>query len=189
MSLRIHGNRPLKTVPGRDTRPTPARVREAVFNIWQGDIAGCRWLDLCAGTGAMSAEALCRGASLVVGIEQSRRACAVIQHNWQQVATPHQVIHLIRGNILQRLPRLAQHPFDRIYFDPPYASGLYRPALGAIARHRLLAPDGEIAVEHSPDRSLPDRLNGSDAEGIGLVQCRQKIYGGTALTFYEFYEI
>ncbi|HHP7245061.1 MAG TPA: 16S rRNA (guanine(966)-N(2))-methyltransferase RsmD [Elainellaceae cyanobacterium] len=189
MSLRIYGNRPLKTVPGRDTRPTPARVREALFNIWQGDIAGCRWLDLCAGTGAMSAEALCRGASLVVGIEQSSRACAVIQHNWRQVAMPQQSVHLVRGNILQRLSRLAQQQFDRIYFDPPYASGLYHPTLEAIARHGLLAPNGEIAVEHSPEISLPETLNGSDAEGIGLVQCRQKIYGGTALTFYAFYEI
>lgn len=185
MSLRIYGNRSLKTVPGRDTRPTPARVREALFNIWQGKIEGCRWLDLCAGTGAMSAEALCRGASLVVGIEQSSRACAVIQHNWQQVATPQQSIQLVRGNILQRLPRLARHPFDRIYFDPPYASGLYRPALEAIARYRLLAPTGEIAVEHSPEILLPEMLTSSDADGIDLVQCRHKVYGGTALTFYE----
>jgi 16S rRNA (guanine(966)-N(2))-methyltransferase RsmD len=55
--MRIYGNRQLKTLPGQDTRPTVARVREAVFNIWQGTIADCRWLDLCAGTGSMGAEA------------------------------------------------------------------------------------------------------------------------------------
>ena len=49
MGLRIYGNRPLKTLPGLETRPTLARVREAVFNIWQNQITGCRWLDLCSG--------------------------------------------------------------------------------------------------------------------------------------------
>ena len=79
MTLRIYGNRALKTLTGKDTRPTQSIVREALFNIWQPAIAQCRWLDLCAGTGAMGAEALCRGASTVVGIEQSSRAWAVIQ--------------------------------------------------------------------------------------------------------------
>ncbi|NES84802.1 MAG: hypothetical protein F6K10_27200, partial [Moorea sp. SIO2B7] len=69
--MRIYGNRQLKTLPGRSTRPTSARVREALFNIWQGTILDCRWLDLCAGNGSMGAEALCRGAKMVVGIEQS----------------------------------------------------------------------------------------------------------------------
>lgn len=176
MTLRIYGNRQLKTLSGLETRPTPARVREALFNIWQGEIVGCRWLDLCAGSGAMGAEALGRGAALVVGIEQSSRACAVIEQNWRQVATSEQTFRLIRGDVVQQLPRLAGQQFDRIYFDPPYASDLYAPVLAAIEQHQLLAPEGEIAVEHSPDRS-PFLEN-------QLTTCRQKIYGNTALTFY-----
>ncbi|MFM6278371.1 MAG: RsmD family RNA methyltransferase, partial [Dolichospermum sp.] len=78
MSLRIYGNRLIKTLPGENTRPTSARVREALFNIWQGRITGCRWLDLCAGSGAMGAEALCREASVVIGIEQPSLACGII---------------------------------------------------------------------------------------------------------------
>ena len=74
MAIRIYGNRPIKTLPGQATRPTPAKVREALFNSWQGRVNGSRWLDLCAGSGAMGAEALCRGASLVVGIEQAGAA-------------------------------------------------------------------------------------------------------------------
>ncbi|NJP09526.1 MAG: 16S rRNA (guanine(966)-N(2))-methyltransferase RsmD [Leptolyngbyaceae cyanobacterium RU_5_1] len=153
MSLRIYGHRSLKTLPGRDTRPTVARVREAVFNIWQGAIAGSYWLDLCTGTGSMGAEALCRGAALVIGIEQSSRACAVIQQNWQQVAQPDQSFQVIRGDVVKKLSMLAGQPFDRIYFDPPYASELYEPVLAAIAAHQLLHPDGELAVEHRGDRT------------------------------------
>jgi len=57
--MRIYGNRPIKTLAGQLTRPTTARVREALFNIWQQKLSGCRWLDLCAGNGSMGAEALC----------------------------------------------------------------------------------------------------------------------------------
>ncbi len=177
MSLRISGNRLLKTLPGQETRPTPARVREAVFNIWQGTIDGCRWLDLCAGSGAMGAEALCRGAILAVGIEQSAVACGIIQENWQQVAQPEQEWQILRGDVTKRLKSLSGQQFDRIYFDPPYASNLYQPVLEAIACHQLLATDGEVAVEHSP--------RGWVVESIpNLEICRQKVYGNTALTFY-----
>ncbi len=178
MSLRIYGNRLLKTLPGLETRPTPARVRQAVFNIWQGSIDGCRWLDLCSGAGAMGAEALCRGADTVIGIELSGKAHAVIQQNWQQVATSEQTFQVIRGDVLRRLPLLAGQQFDHIYFDPPYASDLYDPVLALIDQHQLLALAGELAAEHSSDKLLPEQIG-------HLVKERQKIYGTTALTFYS----
>ncbi len=184
MSLRIYGNRQLKTLPGLETRPTPARVREALFNIWQNTVLGCRWLDLCAGSGAMGAEALCRGAQAVVGIERSSRACAVIHINWETVATPKQTVEVIRGDILHRLPKLAGRQFDHIYFDPPYASALYQPVLEAIAYYKLLREGGELAVEHSPDRLLPQCLSHGEPEQAGLHISREKRYGSTALTFY-----
>jgi 16S rRNA (guanine966-N2)-methyltransferase len=180
MSLRIYGNRQLKTLPGRETRPTSARVREAVFNIWQGQIEGCRWLDVCAGTGSMGAEALCRGASLVVGIEKSQRACAIIQQNWQQLASAEQKFQVLRGDALQVLPKLSGQ-FDRIYFDPPYASGLYQPVLEAIAHYQLLDSHGEIAAEHSPQDWNPPEIPTWEI-------CREKVYGNTALTFYKIVE-
>ncbi len=177
MALRIYGNRLLKTLPGDATRPTPGRVREALFNIWQGKIEGCRWLDLCTGSGAMGAEALCRGAALVVGIEQSSQACDIIQQNWRQVAKADQMFQVIQGDVVKRLAGLSQAPFDRIYFDPPYASDLYEPVLEAIAHHQLLAPQGELAVEHSSERILPKVID-------FLNMSRQKTYGNTAITFY-----
>jgi 16S rRNA (guanine966-N2)-methyltransferase len=178
MSIRIYGNRQLKTLPGLDTRPTTGRVREALFNIWQGTIQGCHWLDLCAGSGSMGAEALCRGASFVVGIEQSGKAYTIIQQNWQKFAQPEQKFQILRGDVVQRLKSLAGQQFDRIYFDPPYASELYQPVLEAIAQYQLLAESGEIAVEHDPDRNLPQTI-------LSLEICRQKVYGNTAITFYK----
>jgi len=178
MSLRIYGNRQLKTLPGKKTRPTSGRVREALFNIWQGQIAGCHWLDLCAGTGSMGAEALCRGANLVVGIEQSSLACTTIEQNWQQVSNAEQEFRILRGDITQQLKTLSGKQFDKIYFDPPYASGLYQPVLEAIAHYQLLDPNGEIAVEHASQSWTPPQIPAWEI-------CRKKIYGNTSLTFYK----
>ncbi|NET54492.1 MAG: 16S rRNA (guanine(966)-N(2))-methyltransferase RsmD, partial [Merismopedia sp. SIO2A8] len=184
MSIRIHGNRSLKTLPGKQTRPTPAKVRQALFNIWQGEIVDCRWLDLCAGSGAMGAEALCRGAIAVTGIEQSSPACAIIHQNWKQVTQPHQTIRLMRGHILKQLPKLNGQQFDRIYFDPPYTSDLYRPVLEAIATYALLANGGELAVEHHPDKCPPPNISSASqyqGKSVDLKTIRSKQYGSTAI--------
>ncbi|MEC4893266.1 MAG: 16S rRNA (guanine(966)-N(2))-methyltransferase RsmD [Oscillatoria sp. PMC 1051.18] len=177
MSIRIYGNRQLKTLPGQSTRPTAAKVREALFNIWQGAIADCRWLDLCSGNGSMGAEALCRGAKLVVGIEKNPRACAIIRENWQQVATDGQEFKILRGDVVARLKALAGQKFDRIYFDPPYASNLYDPVLAAIAEYQLLDTEGRIAIEHDPQAWTATEIQ-------QLSLCGEKLYGTTALSFY-----
>lgn len=160
MSLRIYGNRSLKTLPGLATRPTSARVREALFNIWSDQIAGCRWLDLCSGSGAIGAEALSRGAALVVGIEQSASACKLIRQNWQSILKPDQQFLLLRGDVSYRIKSLSGQWFDRIYIDPPYRSCLYQPILSAISELNLLAPGGQIAVEYSPQSPPELELNG-----------------------------
>ncbi len=181
MTIRIYGNRELKTLPGLETRPTPAKVRQALFNVWQGSIVGCRWLDLCSGSGAMGAEALCRGAETVVGIERVSTACNIIQQNWTKVVGASQTFQLFRGDVVKKLALLAGQQFDRIYFDPPYAGNLYHPVLSAIEQFELLAPSGELAVEHSPDSNisnLPDGL-------ATLELSRYKSYGNTAISFYQ----
>jgi 16S rRNA (guanine(966)-N(2))-methyltransferase RsmD len=176
--MRIYGNRQLKTLPGQATRPTTGRVREALFNIWQGRIEGCRWLDLCAGNGSMGAEALCRNALEVVGIEQNPQACTIIRQNWQKIGHPAQKFRVLRGDVLTRLSSLRGESFDRIYFDPPYASNLYERVLEGIVGDSLLSVDGEIAVEHDPKIWQAMEIP-------GLVICRSKIYSNTALTFYN----
>jgi 16S rRNA (guanine966-N2)-methyltransferase len=185
MSIRIYGNRELKTLPGLETRPTPARVRQALFNIWQGSIANCRWLDLCSGSGAMGAEALCRDARLAIGIDRSSAACSIIEQNWAKVAGESQQFQILRGDVVKRLADLSGQKFDRIYFDPPYAGELYQPVLTAIDFYKLLAPKGELAVEHSPNpqiSSLPASLP-------TLELCRSKEYGNTAISFYRLRDL
>lgn len=181
MAVRIYGNREIKTLPGEATRPTSARVREALFNIWQGQVAGCSWLDLCAGSGAMGAEALCRGAAEVVGIEKSGAACQVVTENWQKVAKPEQRFRVVRGDVVRQLALIkgsveaGRQAFDCIYFDPPYAGRLYDPVLDLVAG--CLAENGAVAVEYDAAQWKLERLP------IALEVMKEKRYGSTHLLF------
>jgi 16S rRNA (guanine966-N2)-methyltransferase len=176
--VRLRGKQQISTVPGQSTRPTASRVREAVFNIWQFDIANCRWLDVCAGTGAMGAEALCRGATTVMGIEHDRRACSIIRQNWQKLAQSHQQCQVLQMDALKGLASLQEQQFDRIYVDPPYASPIYVAVLEAIMIHNLLMPQGELAIESGKNQRLPEK--------VGHLQntCIRK-YGKTEVAFYR----
>jgi 16S rRNA (guanine966-N2)-methyltransferase len=201
MTIRIYGNRAIATLPGDRTRPTASRVRESLFNIWRGQVVGARWLDICAGSGAMGAEALCRGAVSAVAIEQSNRACQLIEANWNKVKRSEQTIRVVRGDATRSLATLAGESFDAIYFDPPYASPLYQPVLDAITRFHLLAEGGEIAVEHDRDRcdvfsdflaseaiATPQQSKPQEPGTMPEpdLECyRTKIYGRTAISLFR----
>ena len=185
MAVRIYGNREIKTLPGEATRPTSARVREALFNIWQSRIRGCRWLDLCAGSGAMGAEALCRGAADVIGIEKSGAACRIITQNWQKVAKSDQTFRVIQGDVVRQLAYLAgdlskqpvEGRFDYVYFDPPYAGELYGSVLEQLLE--CLSPSGVAAVEYNASLWQPTQLP------PGLEVSKEKRYGSTNLVFLQ----
>ncbi|MEL7053563.1 MAG: 16S rRNA (guanine(966)-N(2))-methyltransferase RsmD [Cyanobacteria bacterium J06634_6] len=179
MAIRIYGNRKIETLAGEATRPTASKVREALFNIWQGRVLGARCLDLCSGSGAIGAEALCRGASEVVGIEKSGAACKVVLRNWQKVAKPEQTYRAIRGDVVRQLKGLTS--FDLIYFDPPYASGLYQPVLNRLAN--CLTLKGEVAVEYGDGHWDPHQLAESALNRLEIV--REKHYGSTSLVFFQ----
>jgi len=179
MAIRIHGNRAIKTLPGEATRPTSSKVREALFNIWQGRVLGARWLDLCAGSGAMGAEALSRGAAEVVGIEKAGAACRVVSQNWQKIAKPDQTYRVMKGDVVRHMKGLGE--FDLVYFDPPYAGGLYPLVLGQLAD--CLTAQGEAAVEYGGEHWQPDQM--AESVQAKLETVREKRYGSTQLVFFR----
>lgn len=181
MAIRIYGNRAIKTLPGETTRPTSSRVREALFNIWHGRVLGARWLDLCAGSGAMGAEALCRGAAEAFGIEKSGAACRIVRENWQKVARSDQTLTVVRGDVVRQLEQLATQvrsgarpTFDCVYFDPPYAGSLYQPVLKQVGS--CLSDRAEIAVEYNETLWQPHA-----PDSLEIV--KEKRYGSTQLLF------
>jgi 16S rRNA (guanine966-N2)-methyltransferase len=184
VSLRLSGGRKLISPAGDRARPTPSRVRLAVFNMLASRLAGCRWLDLCSGSGVMACEALQHAAAAVVAVEQDRRLAQLVRANLTAVATgigPSAGIWQVHGReVLQFLRNTdgsltgpSPQTFDLIYCDPPYASGLYAPVADAIGQGNWLSPDGLLVLECASDQ-IPELPRGWE-----LLD--QRRYGGTTL--------
>ena len=102
-------------------RPTPSRVREALFNIL-GDIDGWKILDLFSGTGIMAIEALSRGAISASSIEQSGKACQLMKNSQEQFSL--NSWEITKGTLPAALNRLTGSSFDLVFADPPYDQGI-----------------------------------------------------------------
>jgi 16S rRNA (guanine(966)-N(2))-methyltransferase RsmD len=110
-------SRVLKSVPGLEVRPTPDRLREALFNILAPRVGGVVFADLYAGSGAVGIEALSRGASRTIFVEQNRAAVHVIRQNLKSLDLE------ARAQVLQgkAAALLAGIKADIVFLDPPYA--------------------------------------------------------------------
>ena len=177
MTLRISGGRKLLSPPGEIARPTASRVRLAVMNLLAPDLPGCRWLDLCCGSGVMACEAIQRGADAVVAIEQDRRIAAIAKANLEAVAQgspgeSHFWVHC--SDVKRWLARGAgDGAFDLIYADPPYAAGLYGAIAAGVSRGGWLKPNGVMVWECATTK--PPNLP------TGWQLADQRRYGSTSV--------
>jgi len=154
--LRIIGGswrgRKLRFPPGTSIRPTPDRVRETLFNWLAARIPGARCLDLFAGSGALGLEALSRGAAHVSFVEQDReaaRALAATLAEWGARST--EVERTDARLYLARTPR----PFDLVFLDPPFDSGLLPEAAALLESRGWLAPGALVYLESAARAALP----------------------------------
>jgi 16S rRNA (guanine966-N2)-methyltransferase len=175
----VYRSRRLRAVEGQDVRPTSDRLRETLFNILAASVRDSRFLDLCAGSGAVGIEALSRGARQAVFVEQSRRACAVIEANLRALGITDQA-NIICRDVIAALNQLASDtaPFALIFFDPPYTSALYSTVLSYLGDSAMLAEDGILVVEYRA--KIPPQ---SDYGRLKMV--RQLKQGESALAFYQ----
>lgn len=175
----LRGRR-LRTLDGFKVRPTSDRLRETLFNVLAPRIEDARFLDLCAGSGAVGIEAVSRGAREVVLVESSRRAARLIEENLEHCDITGGVC-LVHRDVLAGLRFLASREmrFDVIYFDPPYESRLYSPVLSLISKSRIVAEDGVVVAEHRG--SVPLEANYDD-----LRPYREIVQGDSHLTFYTY---
>lgn len=125
-------------------RPTPARVRETVFNWLQTDVIASRCLDLYAGSGALGFEAASRRAKTVVMVENNAQACRLIHEN--KVKLVAEQIKLVQMDVFKFLAGDAT-PFDVVFLDPPFAKGLGPQTCQWLEDKGWLAPQAKIYVE------------------------------------------
>lgn len=149
-----HRGRRLRAPPGLATRPTHDRAREALFSILthgEPPLAGARFLDLFAGSGAVGLEAASRGAAAVMLVERDPDALATATAN-RDALGEQRTVAVMRGDA-SRLGRAAQ-PFDIAFLDPPYGSGLHGPALEALLAGGWLAPGARVVCEIGPGETI-----------------------------------
>ncbi len=170
-------------------RPTSDRLRETLFNVLAPRVGGTRFLDLCAGSGAVGIEALSRGASFVTFVDRVHKMCGLVEENLDLLGVPEEMTEVVKSDAAEYLRRTGRNegqewragtePWDVVYFDPPYASD-YLSVLREFGSHTaaLLREGGVLVVEHHHKNPLPETLG-------GLSRWRVLKQGDSALSFYE----
>lgn len=174
------GGRRLAAPPGRATRPTSDRVREALFSILGPPPEGARVLDLFAGAGCLGIEALSRGAAHATFVDASRPALQTLRKNLADLGMT-EVSQVHSGDAVRFAARTAAAgaaDLTWVFLDPPYAGNLASQALEALAAGPVLGPGGVVVVEH--DRRNPPHLS----PGY-LVKADCRRYGDTDLSFFR----
>ena len=163
-----------------EIRPTPDRVREALFSIIISKLDSLvhrTVLDLFAGTGAMGLEALSRGAASVIFVDQSKEAAGLIQKN-AVAAKLFKKANILQTDV-QKVITNQPEPFDLIFMDPPYANQDVEDILLILADKKLLKQGGIICVETAHATPLPFTVS-------TLVQVDRRKYGSTSISLYEY---
>ena len=167
-------SRVLKSVPGLDTRPTPDRLREALFNVLAPRIAGAVFADLYAGTGAVGIEALSRGASRAIFVEYSRAAVNVIRENLRSLGLEARA-QVRQGRVLAMIEKIEA---DILFLDPPYAlEKEYAQALELLGS-RASGLVGALVIAQHDRRSNLEKSYGA------LHRTRELKHGDNVLSFY-----
>ncbi|MCA1616854.1 MAG: 16S rRNA (guanine(966)-N(2))-methyltransferase RsmD [Acidobacteria bacterium] len=174
--------RVLKSPPSLQIRPTSDRLRETLFNVLAPRIGGVRFLDLCAGSGAVGIEAASRGAAFVTFVDKSRKMCGLVEANLDLCGVPEETTEVVLSDaaeFVRRANTRGAEPWDIAFYDPPYALD-YLPALEAFASPAAtaLAGGGLLVVEHHHKNGLADALG-------TLRRWRVLKQGDSALSFYE----
>ena len=157
------------------TRYTSAKVRQAVFNL-VGDVAGLDVLDLFAGAGSFTLEALSRGAASVTAVEKAPRTASLLRANLKDLALDKDCL-VVNMDVRYAVPMFGRQgkTFDLIFADPPYEMGYVAASLELLEAHRLCRARTVLVFEHSKREEL-----GFSLEERLTVQTHR--YGDTTLT-------
>jgi 16S rRNA (guanine(966)-N(2))-methyltransferase RsmD len=165
--------RPLKAVPGTNTRPTTDKIKESIFNMIGPFFDGGTGLDLYGGSGGLGLEALSRGMEHFIFIDKDQKAIHTIKENIKQ-CNYEEKTEVFRNDAKRALKALHKREvqFDMIFLDPPYAKQMLMKDMEEIDKLELLAPEGSIVAEHGTEVSLPEKVG-------NFHQIRQETYGKT----------
>ncbi len=160
---------------GGPGRFTSAKVREAVFDLI-GAVDGFAVLDLFAGAGSFTIEALSRGAAFVTAVEADRQAAARMRNNLKTLNLDKHCL-VLNMDVRYAVPRLHRQEkrFELVFIDPPYEMGYIAPIAELLKKNPLCRAHSEVIFEHSKREGVPG-IEGGDYE------VRVRRYGDTVLS-------
>jgi 16S rRNA (guanine966-N2)-methyltransferase len=160
-------------------RPTAGKVKQSLFNILPHDLSGAKILDLFAGTGNVSIEALSRGAAEAMLVDSSAQSGKAIRENLRRLRlTDRTRVWIMPVTRAVRLLARRGEIFDAIFLDPPYENNWVGSTLKLIAPGDLLRETGVLVAEHSVREQLEPRYD-------SLILYDQRRYGSTLLSFFH----
>lgn len=169
--------RNLKAFKADHIRPTTDRVKETIFNILQMDIPESRVLDLFAGTGNLSIEALSRGASYVESVELNNKSLAIIKQNLEMLKIENE-IKVIKSDVLKYLKKYSGNSFDIVLIDPPFTEKMAHDCLVTIDKSNVVGDQTRIMIESTIHERVDDEY-----ETIYRVDKRE--FGDKIVSFFE----
>ncbi|MBD5547433.1 MAG: 16S rRNA (guanine(966)-N(2))-methyltransferase RsmD [Lachnospiraceae bacterium] len=143
----------LKTPEGTDTRPTTDRIKETLFNMIQGEIPGCIFIDLFAGSGGIGIEALSRGASHAYFVENGKEAISCIQDNLSFTKFSDDAT-LLKQEVFSALPMIHEKEADIIFMDPPYQAGYEEKIFKALSAQSYVTENTLLILEAEISRAM-----------------------------------
>ena len=172
--------RALSAPASRAIRPTSDRLRETIFDILASRhperLEGARVVDLFAGSGALGIEAISRGATFALFVDNGTEARALLRGNIEALALGG-VTRIWRADATKLGRAPAGPPFDLAFLDPPYGQGLSAPALASLVSGGWLGPGALVVVEEGAKAEI------AAPEGLRLLD--ERTYGDTKLVFLE----
>ena len=171
-----YGGRTLKTLEGKNTRPTGDKVRAAIFSMLGQYFEGGLVLDLYSGSGGLAIEAISRGCDRAIMVEKDRQAQQVIQTNIDM--TKDNERFTLMKMTSDKAISLLNEPFDLVFLDPPYAKEQIVKDIEKLEDRGLLSPDVTIVCETDKSVELPDTI-----ATFRLI--KQKTYGISKVSLYE----
>lgn len=175
----IAKGRSLQPVPGKGTRPTSDKIKEAIFSMIGPYFQGGHVLDLFAGTGALGIEALSRGMEKGIFIDMERNCMDIIRQNLQITGLSEKA-EIYRNEASKAVKALAKRglKFDLVFLDPPYKLIYMEELLLQMQSPDLFSKDAVIVLEHDASTQFSDQID-------HLIKDKYVVYGDTAITIYR----
>lgn len=165
---------------GMHTRPITDKIKQAIFSSIQFKVPNSQFLDLFAGSGSMSCEALSRGAKHAILVDNDNEAIKIINQNLTNCHFDKNSFQVYQNDVFNVINNLAnKQQFDIIYLDPPFTvESIFIPVMQAVDQANLLKDNGVLMIRSHVDKKLPEQFT-------NLIKTKEKKYGISMVHYYK----